>query len=545
MRTQQEATAITEPTIIARAEHSISRANISDAALKVLYTLRDAGFEAYLVGGGVRDLLLGQQPKDFDVSTSASPEEVKELFRSCRLIGRRFRLAHVRVGREIVEVATFRAPPAQDTDDGDGLTVNGRIVRDNVYGTLEEDAWRRDFTLNCLYYSIEDFSVVDFTGGWADLEAKTIRLIGDPETRYREDPVRMLRAIRFAAKLDFTIERETLAAIPKCADLLSEMPPARLYDEVLKLFAGGAALQSYELLRRYDLLGFLFPETDSLIREDEWSSASKLVEKALQNTDKRIAEGKPVTPAFLFAALLWPPMKDDAEAAGFQGLTELQAYETAGSDVIARQVNHVAYPKRLAMITREIWGMQPRLVRQRGRRALGLMGRPRFRAAYDFLALRAEAGEPVREDVEWWTRVQEADGEERDQVLVDNGQPQKKNRRRRRRRGATEGDPGSDNQNSDTDTQAATEVQDHTYPDEEEEEGDNIGNRIDSGSDSSGSAEGKRQGGNRRGTGNRNARRRGRGGRGRRNRNGKRGGDNGQGGGGGNGGGPPVGSGAV
>jgi len=418
-------------------------------------------------------------------------------------------------------------------------------VRDNVYGTLEEDAWRRDFTINCLYYGVEDFSVVDFTGGWEDLSDKTIRLIGDPETRYREDPVRMLRAIRFAAKLDFTLERETLAAIPKCADLLGEMPPARLYDEVLKLFAGGAAVRAYELLRRYDLLSFLFPETESLIREDEWSSAAKLVERALLNTDKRIAEGKPITPAFLFAALLWPPMKDDAEAAGFQGLTELQAYETAGSDVIARQVNHVAYPRRLAMITREIWGMQPRLVRQRGRRALGLMGRPRFRAAYDFLALRAEAGEPVREDVAWWTKVQETDGEERDQVLTDTAQPQKKNRRRKRRRGGAKGQPRGDIQNTEPPVQVAPAEYDEQ---EYEEEDDNIGNRIDSGQGDTTAATGNRRGGNRRGNGNRNSRRRG--GRGRRNRSGKRGGeanhDGGAGGSGaGNSGNTPVDSGAA
>ena len=413
----------------------------------------------------MRDLLLGQVPKDFDVATDALPDQVRELFRSCRLIGRRFRLAHVRVGRDIVEVATFRATPEEDHQDKDGATINGRIVRDNVYGSLEEDAWRRDFTINCLYYGVKDFSVVDYTGGWADLEARTIRLIGDPETRYREDPVRMLRAIRFAAKLGFTIERATLAAIPECADLLAEIPPARLYDEVLKIFASGAAVRSYELLKQFDLLSFLFPETDSLIREDEWSPAARLVEQALANTDQRIKECKTVTPAFLFAALLWPPMKDDAEAASVQGLTELQAYESAGGDVIARQIAHVAYPRRLAMITREIWGMQPRLVRQTGRRALGLMSRPRFRAAYDFLALRAQAGEPVKEQVDWWTKVQETDEEERDKVVVDTTDAPKKSKRRRRRRGGPRAD-------------AETATAGESAPPIQPADDDNIGNRA-------------------------------------------------------------------
>ena len=466
--------------------------------------------------------MLGETPKDFDVATNALPEQVKELFRSCRLIGRRFRLAHVRIGREIVEVATFRATPDDDPDDRERLTVNGRIVRDNVYGDIEEDAWRRDFTVNCLYYNIEDFSVVDFTSGMADVQNRTIRLIGDPETRYREDPVRMLRAIRFAAKLDFSIERTTLAAIPTCADLLAEIPPARLYDEVLKLFTGGAAQRSYELLCQYNLFGFLFPETDSLVREDEWSPAARLVQQALINTDQRIAEGKPITPAFLFAALLWPPMKDDAEAASVQGLTELQGYESAGSDVIARQIAHVAYPRRLAMITREIWAMQPKLVRQRGRRALGLMSRPRFRAAYDFLVLRAQAGEPVQEQVDWWTKIQETEGEDREKVLEQSTGPVKKNRRRKRRRGGPRQDRANDpaaNGNAKGSTAAGAPDSDASH---EFDDDDNIGNRIDF-TPSSARAAGQRRtdgrserGGEGRRSGNgRNNRRRGRGGRGR------------------------------
>lgn len=431
--------------IIPRPEHNVSRANISAAALKVLYTLRDAGFQAFLVGGGVRDLLLEQSPKDFDVATDAHPEQVKALFRNCRLIGRRFRLAHVRFGRDIVEVATFRGTAAEDDDGNDDrVTVNGRIVRDNVYGTLEEDAWRRDFSVNSLYYDIRDFSLLDYTGGMEDIKTRTLRLIGDPDVRLREDPVRMLRAIRFAAKLGFRLDPAISTAIPQYADLLAEIPPARLYDEVLKLFMAGSAVDTLELLQRYRLLEFLFPETAICFEDDDFGPGAAMVRLALENTDKRVAEDKPVTPAFLFAALLWPPMQRDAEALLAQGMSEMQAYETAGSDIIARQAGHVALPKRFSVLTREIWNTQPQLVRQRGKRALGLLGHPRFRAAYDFMLLRAQAGEPVGDIAEWWTKVQQHQGEDREKLLEAPQQQQppqsaqpatRRKRRKRRRRG--------------------------------------------------------------------------------------------------------------
>ncbi len=421
---------IGEPQIIPRSAHNISRSNISSGALKVLYTLNKAGYEAYLVGGGVRDLLLGTTPKDFDVATDAHPEDIRKLFRNCRLIGRRFRLAHVRFGREVVEVATFRGAAA-DVEDEDHLKINGRIVRDNVYGTLEEDAVRRDFSVNCLYYNIADFSVVDFTGGMDDLKNRTLRMIGDPETRYREDPVRTLRALRFAAKLGFRIDPDSEGPLARAAEDLADIPPARLFEEVLKLFMEGYARKTFDLLRMYGVFEHLFPETHACLDDHDAEVARRMVERALENTDARIAEGKPVTPAFLFAALLWEPVRQDVEAMIARGMSPFQAYDLAGVDVIARQVEHVALPKRFSVITREIWEMQPRLERQRGARAKQILTRPRFRAAYDFLLLRAEAGEPVAEAAEWWTRFQQGDEVEQSSML----DKPKRGRRKRRRRG--------------------------------------------------------------------------------------------------------------
>jgi poly(A) polymerase len=415
---------------IPRPEHSISRADISGGALKVLYTLKKAGFEAYLVGGGVRDLLLGREPKDFDVVTDAEPEEVKRLFRSARLIGRRFRLAHVRFGPEIIEVATFRGA-IEDTGEEDHVSVNGRIMRDNVYGTtVEEDVWRRDFSVNSLYYDIRDFSVLDYTGGMADLEAGILRIIGDPVRRYREDPVRMLRAVRFTAKLGFRLGEETAAAIPECAPMLADIPAARLYEEVLKLFLGGAAVQSFELLNHFDLFKYLFAESAERFAEEPLDPAGQLLLKALANTDMRIQEDKPVTPSFLFAALLWPAVHKDAIAHRDRDLTAVQAMDAAGMDVLARQVSHVSVPRRFSLAAREIWSLQPRLEQRRGKRAIQLPARPRFRAAYDFLLLRAEAGEDVAEMADWWTKFQEMDDSGRKAALAGTG-----GRRRRRRRG--------------------------------------------------------------------------------------------------------------
>jgi len=371
----------------------------------VLYRLKDAGYEAYLVGGGVRDLLLGREPKDFDVATDAHPEQIKEVFRNCRLIGRRFRLAHVHFGREIIEVATFRAQHNGD-EDGGVTEDDGRIVRDNVYGTVEDDAVRRDFTVNALYYNIKDFSVVDYAGGVGDLEAGMLRLIGDPEVRYREDAVRMLRAVRFAAKLGFRIHPEAEEPIFELGHLLTDIAAARLFEEVLKLFMGGSAVQTYELLCHYNLLQYLFPQTATALEKDQNGIFHALILRAMENTDVRIAAGKPVTPAFLYAVLMWMPMQRRAKELRREGMTEVQSICEAGGEVLAEQGRCVVFPKRFSLQTREIWQLQPRLKRTTGKGPLRLLGHPRFRAAYDFLLLRAEAGELHQELCDWWTEFQ-------------------------------------------------------------------------------------------------------------------------------------------
>ncbi len=418
--------------IIPRNEHGISRANISENALKVLYRLSQAGYEAYLVGGGVRDLLLGREPKDFDIATDASPEEVRKLFRNCRLIGRRFRLAHVHFGRDIIEVATFRA--AHESSGGGAVSDNGMLLRDNVYGTLEEDAWRRDFTVNALYYNIRDFSVVDYTGGMADLKAGCLRVIGDPHERFREDPVRMIRAVRFAAKLGFRIDQECEAAIRELGYLMEEVSNARLFDETLKLFLAGSAVETYELLRHYRLFAHLFPETDDCLGEEEDNFPHTLLLHALENTDKRIAQGKPVTPAFLYAALLWEPVHRESKLFIERNMPTIQAMQLAGDAVIDRQVKRVQVPKRFSLQSREIWEWQERLKRTGGKRALTMLEHTRFRAAYDFLLLRAQSGEDVKDLADWWTRLQQSDEGQRINMLRNSGSGSGKGKTRRRRR---------------------------------------------------------------------------------------------------------------
>jgi poly(A) polymerase len=393
---------ITEPNRIPREQHPISRAKISPGALKVLYALKDAGYEAYMVGGGVRDLLAGIEPKDFDIATSAHPDEIKRLFRSCRLVGRRFMIAHIRSGDEVLEVTTFRGA----ITDNHERDETGRILSDNVYGTLEEDAFRRDFTINALYYDIRDFSIVDFAGGIDDLNRSSLRLIGDPELRYREDPVRMLRAIRIANKLGFTISPETAEPLPRLAALLREIPPARLFDEILKLFLSRDAVANFDGLRAYGLFGELFPGTEAAI------SAAKrdleLVRIALANTAARIAREATVTPAFLYGALLWPPYADRVyELEVEQGHPEAAAQVQAAEEILAQQQRRIAIPKRFSLPMREIWTLQPRFEDRRPGRAKRLLTHPRFRAAYDFLLLRAEAGEPgCAELADWWTKAQ-------------------------------------------------------------------------------------------------------------------------------------------
>ncbi len=389
------------PNIIHRNEHALSRKEMSEHALKVLYRLKKARYESFLVGGGVRDLLLGLHPKDFDVATDATPEQVRKLFGNCRLIGRRFRLAHVHFGRDIIEVATFRA--AHDQAGGEGVTRDGMIVRDNVYGTLEDDAWRRDFTINALYYNIYDFSIVDYTGGLKDIESKTIRIIGDATERLQEDPVRMLRAIRFAAKLNFKIEPDLSDCIKANIHLLDGVPVARLFEEVLKLFLHGHAVASYELLKEYDLLKHLFSQTAKYLDE----SSDRFVTQALVNTDLRIKQKKPIAPAFLYAALLWPAVKYQTEKLKTQDLSLLQVYQIAGQEVLEKQLKQILIPKRFGIPMREIWTMQARLASRKGKRPLKLLTVPRFRASYDFLLLREQSGETqLKELCDWWTKIQ-------------------------------------------------------------------------------------------------------------------------------------------
>lgn len=375
-----------------------------------------------LVGGGVRDLLLGHAPKDFDIATDALPEDVKKLFSNCRLIGRRFRLAHVFFGREIIEVATFRASQDEEKQNSISRDVDrahddsGRILRDNVYGQIEDDVWRRDFTVNALYYDIADFSIVDYTSAMNDVENKVLRLIGDPQTRYREDPVRMLRAIRFAAKLGFSIHPDSEQPIFDLGYLLGDIPPARLFDEVLKLFHSGQGVKSLQLLRRYNLLQYLFKQADDLLKQGD-DIFDAFIHLALESTDKRINEGKPVTPAFLFAAMLWgtvDKLSDDFKQSGEPGTLAMQ---NASSIVLSKQVKTITIPKRFSMVVRDIWQMQHRFKFRHGKRAKSLLMHKKFRAGYDFMCIRSQAGEVTDDSCEWWTRIQTMGPKEQEILL--------------------------------------------------------------------------------------------------------------------------------
>lgn len=426
------------PRSISRDLHNVSRKDISPNALRVLYRLREAGFGSFLVGGAVRDILVGWQPKDFDVATSATPEEVKQLFRNCRLIGRRFRLAHVVYGREIIEVATFRA----NVDDGSGdreLHAGGRLLRDNVYGTIEEDAIRRDFTANALYYAIEDFSVRDYTGGFEDVQNRLMRLIGDPETRYREDPVRILRAIRLAAKLGFEIEAATAAPIPRLAALLSESAPARLFEECLKMFLSGHAVESFLGLERHGVLPALLPETAAALKSNRSGALRAMLLEGLRGTDERVANDEPVSPAFLFALLLWPAYCRALMALQAQGMHAVEAQRRAADRVTVHQLSMIALPRRFSLPMQEIWLLQSRFSQRQRKRVFRLLAHPRFRAAYDFLVLRLAASTGHAEDVTFWREAQQQPGDELaaqlDAVPPDAVDDAAEPRKRRRRRG--------------------------------------------------------------------------------------------------------------
>lgn len=437
------------PEVLGPRQHSLHRGQFSRNAVSVVDRLQKAGYQAYLVGGCVRDLLIGVQPKDFDVATSATPEQVRAEFRNARVIGRRFKLVHVHFGREIIEVATFRSNHPQGDDEEDShqsaRNESGRILRDNVYGSQESDAQRRDFTMNALYFDITGERVLDYAHGVHDIRNRLIRLIGDPEQRYLEDPVRMLRAVRFAAKLDFEIEKHSAAPIRRLAPMLRDIPSARLFDEVLKLFLAGRAERTFELLVEYDLFAPLFPASARALERDP-DYTGDLIRQALANTDERIAQGKPVTPAFLFAALLWPALPARAAQLQERGMPPIPAMQEAAHDLIVEQCKRIAIPKRFTIPIREIWDMQERLPRRQGKRADMLLENPRFRAGYDFLLLREDAGEQTGGLGDWWTEYQDASDSERRAMIRElnsrpeesgDGAPARKRRRggRNRKRG--------------------------------------------------------------------------------------------------------------
>lgn len=420
---------------IPRQQHCISKTDISPNALKVLNRLTSSGYQAFLVGGGVRDLLLRKAPKDFDVATNATPNQVKQLFRNGRIIGRRFKLVHILFHREVIEVATFRAQGDEDTD----LLSNdkGMLVRDNVFGTLEDDAWRRDFTINSLYYNHEDGSIIDYTGGVADIKNKSLRMIGDPETRYTEDPVRMLRAIRFAAKLHLQIETGTEEPLYRLNHLISHVSNSRLFDEMVKLYQCGEAESVHRQLMQYGLFALLFPQTQAALASDKPVNA--MIGIALENTDTRIRDDKPVNPAFLYAVFLWFPLRARSAAYQEEGLDPLPALDKAMSEVLAAQCRIISIPKRFTQVIREIWLLQFRFGKRQGGRAYNLLEHPRFRAAYDFLAIRALSGDESMELTQWWTDFQEAEPAQRQQMvdLINQADGIKKKRRRRKPKAAS------------------------------------------------------------------------------------------------------------
>jgi len=412
---------------VPRQKHGLARDAISPAAAKVCAVLREAGFSAAVVGGAVRDLLLGIQPQDFDVATDARPEEVKPLFRRAIIIGRRFRLVHVMLGGETVEVSTFRAadPDTAEKDE------HGRVLRDNVFGTQAEDARRRDFTVNALYFDPATEEVVDFHGGLADLKKRLLRVIGDPVTRYREDPIRMLRAVRLAAKLGLALESATRAPIRELGPLMERVPPARLFDEMLKLLLSGHASACLRQLREVGLHKGVLPLLDVIL---EQPLGERFVTLALAQTDERVLAERPVSPAFLFAALLWHEVLAAWKARQASGERSIPALESAMDEVLDTQCAKLAITRKLTATMREVWAMQPRFEQRAGSRPYRMAEAPRFRMAYDFLALRAASGEVPAELEEWWRSFQSADAETRKAMLLPETEPRKRRRRRRKKR---------------------------------------------------------------------------------------------------------------
>jgi poly(A) polymerase len=422
------------PLRVPRSRHGISRNSISSGALKVCDVLADRGYAVYVVGGAVRDLLLNIEPKDFDIATDARPEQIKPLFRRALVIGRRFRLVHVMLGPETLEVSTFRAADSKTAEKDE----HGRVLRDNVFGTLEEDARRRDFTVNALYFDCRSGELIDYHGGLADLKKRTLRIIGDPETRFREDPVRMLRAVRLGAKLGLSIEGSTRAPIKRLAPLLEHVPPPRLFEEMLKLLLSGHANACLRQLRNEGLHKGLLPLLDVILDQP---LGERFVTLALGQTDERVLADRPVSPAFLFAALLWHEVLAAWKAREKRGERRIAALEAAMDDVLDAQSGKLAITRRLTATMREVWAMQPRFEERSGQRAHRLLELPRFRMAYDFLALRAASGEVPAQLETWWRAFQSADPEAREAMLLPDTGPRKKRRRRRRKESAADTPP--------------------------------------------------------------------------------------------------------
>ncbi|WP_281559580.1 polynucleotide adenylyltransferase PcnB [Thalassomonas sp. RHCl1] len=458
-KTEKKAT-FSNPVVLTRDQHPVSRKHISTNALKVLYRLNKGGYDAYLVGGGVRDIILGLEPKDFDIATNATPEQIKELFRNCRLIGRRFRLAHIVFGRDVIEVATFRGhhdnnnqEKAKGNQKISKQSEHGMLLRDNIYGSIEEDAERRDFSINALYYSVTDFKVYDFANGVEDVHNRIIRLIGDPETRYREDPVRMLRAIRFATKLDMTISEETQAPIAELAPLLANIPAARMFEEFNKLFLSGKARANFDMLRDYGLFQYFFPVVEQNLEHEENIHLNDFIRLALKNTDLRINNNQRVTPAFLLAAMLWYPLQARIQRLNAASqLTPQDAFFAAYNELISEQQRSISIPKRFQLVMKDIWILQDKLARRDGKRAYKSFEHPKFRAGYDFLLLRGEIeGGPAQELAKWWTDFQSAHPETQQQMIkavAGNRPGGRRSTRKRKKPGAQSADKASSEKNS-------------------------------------------------------------------------------------------------
>ncbi len=425
-----------KPVIYGPDKHSIAKEAISKCARRTCEDLQRAGYPTFVVGGAVRDLLLGHQPKDFDIATNATPEQVRGVFRRSRIIGRRFQIVHVLCGADMVEVSTFRAHFTREATE-ENTDEHGRMLSDNVFGTQTEDALRRDFTVNALFYDPVKEEVWDYVHGMKDLKARKLVMIGDPATRYREDPVRMLRAARLAAKLNLAIDAKTAAPIAELKHLLENVPQARLFEEILKLLLSGNAVECVRVLREMELHRGLLPLLDLALDD---AQAGPFAMAALHATDERLAAGKPVSPAFLLAALLWGEVERNLKKFEDKGQPPTPALHSAMHEALDEQRESLAIPRRFDATMKELWLMQPRFLQRGGHRPFRLLEHPRFRAAYDFFELRAASANAPAEVAKWWERFQAVDPDERERMLVsDESGPKKKRRKRRTGKKRAEG----------------------------------------------------------------------------------------------------------